>query len=48
MKQWVMGSYYRIVQERKPPTAKQLKKLEDWRKQVKENEMKTAELTGGK
>jgi hypothetical protein len=31
-KQWVMGSLYRIVQERKPPTAKQLQRLEDWRK----------------
>lgn len=33
MKQYVIWPYYRIVQERKPPTASQLKKLEEWRKQ---------------
>lgn len=34
MKQYVIWPYYRIVQERKPPTARQLKKLEEWRKQA--------------
>ena len=36
MKKYIIGSYYKIVQERKPPTAKQLQKLEEWRKQQKE------------
>ncbi len=32
-KDWVMGSYYRIVQVRKPPTANQLKQAELKREQ---------------